>query len=80
MARRQDYATLQETLNDLAPQIVEFTLPEGTEEFAAVRDAGAQVMVAAMADDPAILSQVIAAAPDLANVDHPFALARQVRA
>ncbi|MDO6724547.1 glycerophosphodiester phosphodiesterase family protein [Celeribacter halophilus] len=80
MARRQDYATLQETLDDLAPQIVEFILPEGTEEFVAVRDAGAQVMVAAMADDPAILSQVIAAAPDLANVDHPFALARQVRA
>lgn len=79
MARRQDYATLQDTLDDLAPQIVEFTLPEGTEDFAAVRDAGASVMLAAMAGDRATLAQVIAAAPDIANVDHPFDLARQVR-
>jgi glycerophosphoryl diester phosphodiesterase len=80
MARRQDYATLQETLDDLAPQIVEFTLPEGTDDFTAVRDAGAQVMLAAMMGDHDTLARVIAAAPDLANVNHPFALARQVRA
>ncbi len=80
MARRQDYATLQDTLDDLAPQIVEFKLPEGTEDFAAVRKAGARVMLAAMTGDDATLAQIIAAAPDLANIDHPFALARQVRA
>ncbi|MFW2589834.1 glycerophosphodiester phosphodiesterase [Sagittula sp. SSi028] len=79
MARRQDYDTLDQTLSDLSPQIVEFTLPEGTGDYAATRAAGAQVMLAAMAGDDATLDAVIAAAPDLANVDHPFALARRLR-
>ena len=80
MARRQDYPTLADTLADLAPQIVEFTLPEGTGDFAAVRAAGASVMLAAMAGDAGTLAQIVAASPDLANVDHPFALARLMRA
>lgn len=77
MARRQDYSSLQDTLADLSPQIVEFTMPEGTEDFAAVRAAGVSVMIAAMAGDAQTLAAVVAAAPDLANVDQPFALARQ---
>ncbi|MBU2935144.1 MULTISPECIES: glycerophosphodiester phosphodiesterase [Pacificibacter] len=79
MARRQDYASLQEALDDYAPQVIEFILSEGTEDYAAVRAAGAKVMLAAMAGDASTLAQVIAAAPDIANVDHPFDLARQVR-
>ncbi|MHA3979141.1 glycerophosphodiester phosphodiesterase [Halovulum sp. GXIMD14794] len=76
MARRQDYDALEDTLADFDPQIVEFTLPEGTGDFAAVREGGRQVMLASMARDDETLRRVLAAEPDLINTDAPFALAR----
>ena len=78
MARRQDYATLAAALLDYAPQILEYTPDEDLTEFPALRAAGVQPMVAYMGGDPAIFDRIIAARPDLVNLDQPVAFARRL--
>ncbi|SEK53134.1 glycerophosphodiester phosphodiesterase [Pacificibacter marinus] len=75
MARRQDYPSLATTFADYDPQIIEFTLTEGTDDFAATRADGRRVMVATQKRDTDTLTQVIHAAPDMANIDAPFEIA-----
>ncbi len=80
MARRQDYPDLAATLASYAPQIVEYTPDEDMAEFPVLRAKGIQPMVAYMGDDPAVFDAIIAARPDLVNLDQSFAFARHLTA
>jgi glycerophosphoryl diester phosphodiesterase len=80
MARRQDYPDLAATLASYAPQIVEYTPGEDMAEFPVLRAKGIQPMVAYMGGDPAVFDAIIAARPDLVNLDQPFAFARHLTA
>lgn len=80
MARRQDYPDLAAALSDYAPQIVEYTPDEDLAEFAVLRAGGRQPMVAYMGGDTAVFDRIVAARPDLVNLDQPFAFARHLQA
>lgn len=73
MLRRQDYPTLEEAFNDgLQPAIIEYTTTEDWSEFADCRRQGAAVMIAYMGEDEDAMQRIIAARPDLVNLDDPF--------
>lgn len=73
MLRRQDYRSLEEAFCDgLAPAIIEYTLAEDWSEFADCRGRGAAVMVAYMGKESVSMQRIVAARPDLVNLDDPF--------
>ncbi len=76
MSRRQDYATLEECIDDYAADIVEFLPNDDALEIAALRDSGIQTMVAYNGDDEAVFARIQALQPDLVNLDQPFAFVR----
>ncbi len=80
MIRRQDLVDLDEALRRLTPDIVEFTHLEDTADFARCRAAGARTMIAYMGRDSEIFDQILAAAPDLANLHFPFLFRDHMRA
>ncbi len=80
MARRQDYLDVPAALLDYSPQILEYTPDEDLNEFAGLRDSGVKPMVAYMGGDEAVFDLIIAARPDLVNLDQPFAFARRLNA
>jgi glycerophosphoryl diester phosphodiesterase len=61
------------------PQIVEYTPDEDLSEFAGLRASGIQPMVAYMGGDPLLFQRIIAARPDLVNLDQPFAFAAMLK-
>jgi len=75
MVRRQDYADLAETLAAYKPQIVEYTPEEDLSEFADLRTLGVRPMLAYMGRDASVFQRILAARPDLVNLDQPFAFA-----
>lgn len=72
MIRRQDFATLDETLAFLSPSLIEYTMAEDWSEFETCRAHGAKVMTAYMGEDKTEMQRIITARPDLVNLNHPF--------
>jgi len=70
MARLEDYASLEECLQDLRPSIVEFnTSNANANDFALVRSAGGRVMAAYMGNDPGIMKNMLNLQPDMVNIN-----------
>ncbi len=78
MARRQDYPSLDAALGDLGPAIIEYTPDEDLTEFATLRARGLRPMIAYMGSDDRVFDRIIAARPDLVNLDQPFAFCRRL--
>lgn len=79
MARRQDYASIEETLMDFDANIIEFRHSENVHEVAALRDSAVKTMVAYNGNDGSVFDRILAMQPDLFNLDEPFVFARHVR-
>lgn len=81
MARRQDFPDLAATLSAHGgPGLVEYAPGDDWAELDRVRAAGLPVMICYMGDDPSTIDRVIAARPDLVNIDHLFLLRDRLRA
>jgi glycerophosphoryl diester phosphodiesterase len=78
MARRLDYATLDDALASWAPAVIEYAPDEDLAEFTRLRDLGILPMIVYMGDDDAVFDQMIAARPALVNIDQPFRFARRI--
>ena len=72
MVRRQDFAHLDEALDTLGPAIIEYTLQEDWTEFAACHVRGVAVMIVYMGTETDAMRRIIAARPDLVNLNDPF--------
>lgn len=73
MLRRQDYPSLEKLLDSgLEPAIIEFTAAEDWSVFADCRRRGVAVMIAYMGKEAQVIERIIAARPDLVNLDDPF--------
>lgn len=72
MVRRQDFSTLEEALNFLSPDIIEYTMAEDWSEFVECRNSGLQVMIAYNGADRKEMQSIIDARPDMVNLDQPF--------
>ncbi|NVO55243.1 hypothetical protein HW561_05505 [Rhodobacteraceae bacterium B1Z28] len=75
MMRRQDFETLDETLESLSPSLVEYTLADDWSDFPDLRRRGVPIMIAYSGDDRAMLEKIAKAGPDLVNLDQPFVFA-----
>ncbi|OIQ31299.1 MAG: hypothetical protein BM562_08330 [Alphaproteobacteria bacterium MedPE-SWcel] len=80
MIRRQDLPDLKTALTTLSPAIIEYTHTEDFSEFPRCRAAGVRPMVAYMGRDTEIFDQILAAAPDLANLHFPFLFRDHIQA
>ena len=78
MARYEDFASIDAALGDLDPALVQFDWGSDLSDFQAVRAAGKQAMICYMGRDPAVMDAIIAARPDLVNVDGPFLFRRRM--
>lgn len=72
MVRRQDFVELDDALNFLSPDIIEYTMAEDWSEFAACRNGGLDVMIAYSGTSRDNLQLIIDARPDLVNLNQPF--------
>ncbi len=80
MARRQDYPTLREALEDYDADILEFLPNHEPLEVASLRGGAVRSMIAYNGADPAVYDRMLAMRPDLFNLDQPFAFSRHARA
>ena len=78
MARRQDYASLEETISDFDANIVEFIPTEEALEIAPLRGSHVQSMLAYMGSDSKVFARMIQLRPDLFNLNQPFTFSRFV--
>ena len=78
MARRQDYASLEETISDFDANIVEFIPTEEALEIAPLRGSEVKSMLAYMGGDTEVFAQMLQVRPDLFNLNQPFAFSRFV--
>jgi len=78
MARRQDYASLEETIADFGANIVEFIPTEEAMEITPLRGSPVQSMVAYMGRDTEVFAHMIGLRPDLFNLNQPFAFSRYI--
>ncbi|MEP0405940.1 MAG: hypothetical protein ABJD74_01875, partial [Roseibium sp.] len=70
MARLEDYASLEECLQDLRPNIVEFNTSNAcANDFARVRSVGGRVMVAYMGNNPGSMKNMLSLQPDMVNIN-----------
>ena len=79
MMRRQDFETLEETLANLSPSLIEYTVHDDWSDFQELRERGVPIMVAYNGDDLAIIERIALASPDLVNLDQPFLFAKVCR-
>jgi len=79
MMRRQDFASLDEALNSLAPRLIEYTISDDWSEFPALRQLGVPFMIAYGGDDRTVLGTIADAGADLVNLDQPFRFAEICR-
>jgi len=81
MARRQDFATLQETLTAHGgPALIEYMPEDDWSDLPRVRAAGIPVMICYMGRDAAVMDRVVAARPDIVNIDDIFLFRRRLAA
>ena len=78
MARRQDYASLEDTIADFDANIVEFIPTEEALDIAPLRGSHVKSMLAYMGSDTEVFAKMIKARPDFFNLNQPFAFSRFV--
>ncbi len=76
MMRRQDFSTLQETLNNLAPALIEYTIYEDWSEFEHLQALNIPIMIAYNGDDHDVMERIIKARPEMVNLNQPFLFAK----
>lgn len=76
MARREDYASLAETLVDYRADIVEFHPDADPLEIASLRGSDFRSMVAYMGSDVDVFRKILRLRPDMFNLNDPFAFTR----
>ncbi|WP_293576408.1 glycerophosphodiester phosphodiesterase family protein [Phaeobacter sp.] len=79
MARRQDFDSLEQTLETFMPSLVEFTVTESWADFPELRRRGIPIMIAYGGEERQVLERIAAAAPDMVNLDQPFLFAQICR-
>jgi len=80
MLRRQDFETLEQVLASLQPALIEYMPEDDWSELDAVRAAGVPLMICYMGRDSGTMDQVIAARPDIVNIDDLFLFRRRLAA
>jgi glycerophosphoryl diester phosphodiesterase len=78
MARRQDYPSLQDAIQDYSATVIEFLPHDDPLEIAALRDSPITSMVAYGGQKPDIFDRLVELRPDLVNLDQPFAFGRYI--
>ena len=72
MVPRQEHSSLKAAISDYSANIVQFELGrDSISEIAACQELDVQSMVFSLSDDLADLAKVLAASPDLVNLDRP---------
>ena len=72
MAPRREYSSLEAAVSDYSADIVQFELGrDSLSEIAACQELGVQSMIFCLSHDLADLAKVLAASPDLVNLDRP---------
>lgn len=71
MVRRQDVPTL-DAVQDLAPEIIEFTLDDDLSEIETCRARGMRAMLAYMGHNEDAFDQIVQARPDIVNLHFPY--------
>lgn len=72
MTRRMDFASLEDCVADLAPDLIEYDSSESWDDMDQARAMGLPVMICYMGRDPKVFDRVIAARPDIVNIDDIF--------
>ncbi|MFW5881365.1 MAG: glycerophosphodiester phosphodiesterase [Roseicyclus sp.] len=80
MTRRMDFGPLEDCFEGLAPDIIEYDSTDDWSDMEAARAFGAALMVCYMGRDPAVFDRVIAARPDIVNIDDIFTFRRRMEA
>ena len=80
MTRRMDFERLEDCFADLSPDIIEYDSTDDWSDLEAARGHGAKLMICYMGRDPAVFDRVIAARPDIVNIDDLFTFRRRVEA
>ena len=80
MTRRMDHDRLEDCFADLAPSIIEYDSTDDWGDMDAARAFGADLMVCYMGRDADVMDRVIAARPDIVNIDDLPLLRRRMEA
>lgn len=80
MTRRMDFDRLEDCFAGLSPDIIEYDSTDDWSDMEAARAYGADLMICYMGRDPAVFDRVIAARPDIVNIDDMFAFRARVEA
>ena len=80
MMRRQDFASLEETLGSLNPSLVEFTTQDDLSGVAQLKGSGVCSMIAYNGNNPEVFRQIAQLRPDLVNLHQPFEFVRVIQA
>lgn len=80
MTRRMDFARLEDCFRDLAPSIIEYDTSDDWSDMEAARTYGAALMICYMGRDPSEMDRVIAARPDIVNIDDMGLFRRRMEA
>jgi len=80
MTRRMDFDRLEDCFAGLSPDIIEYDSTDDWSDMEAARGYGADLMICYMGRDPDVLDRVIAARPDIVNIDDLFTFRRRMEA
>lgn len=78
MTRRMDFDRLEDCFADLSPDIIEYDSTDDWSDMAAARGYGVELMICYMGRDPDVFDKVIAARPDIVNIDDLFTFRRRM--
>jgi glycerophosphoryl diester phosphodiesterase len=80
MTRRMDFDRLEECFATLSFDIIEYDSTDDWSDMDAARAYGAELMICYMGRDASVFDKVIAARPDIVNIDDLFTFRRRVEA
>ena len=80
MTRRMDFGPLEDCFAGFSPDIIEYDSTDDWSDMEAARAYGAELMICYMGRDPEVFDRVIAARPDIANIDDIFTFRRRMEA
>jgi glycerophosphoryl diester phosphodiesterase len=80
MTRRMDFGPLEDCFAGFSPDIIEYDSTDDWSDMEAARAFGADLMICYMGRDPEVFDRVIAARPDIANIDDIFTFRRRMEA
>ena len=78
MMRRQDFDSLEATVSNLNPALIEFTHLEDLSELAVLRDMNVPSMVAYNGRETSVFHNIAKHRPDYVNLHRPFEFVRSV--